>query len=613
MSGEHQVEVKKDGSKPKVSLREFKTLRPYLSRYRWRYFWGFVCLITVDAAQIIIPQFIRRAVDLISAGNFSWSRILFLSLWMIGVMTVISAGRFLWRYFIHGSSRRIETEMREQLFDHLLTLSWDFYQKNKIGDLMARSINDLNAVRMAIGMGLVALVDFIVMATSILIIIFIQDARSAALAVIPLPLVTLLILFFGSAVGKRFRWAQEAYSKMSDTVQETFAGIRVVKSFVKEGWFIKKFADTNDDYRRANMELTKLFGFFFPFVSFLSGLTVLIMLLIGGVRVVEGYMSPGSLVALFRYLQMLIWPLMGAGFTVTMIQRGAVSLHRVNEVMNAKPSISSPAEPKPAPDIAGIRPAALPAIEIKNLNFAYSGGTSVLADINLTVERGQWLGIMGRTGSGKSTLIKTLPRMVDPPRGTVFVFGLDVREWDLERLRSLFASAPQDSYLFSDSIKNNIGYGLEAPAEEAVKKAADISALEKDLETFNSGWETLIGERGLTLSGGQKQRVALSRALMMDSEILILDDSLSAVDAETEQRILAGMLRERQGRTTIIISHRVSTLRHADRIAVLDQGRISEYGKPRELLARSGYYARMAALQQLDGREDAAFVEGGFG
>jgi ATP-binding cassette subfamily B protein len=502
--------------------------------------------------------------------------------------------------------------MRERLFDHLLTLSWDFYQKNKIGDLMARSINDLNAVRMAIGMGMVALVDFIVMATSILIIIFVQDARSAALAVIPLPLVTLLLLLFGGAVGKRFRWAQEAYSKMSDTVQETFAGIRVVKSFVKEWWFIKKFADTNDDYRRANMELVKLFGVFFPFVSFLSGLTVLIMLLVGGIRVVEGYMSPGSLVALFRYLQMLIWPLMGAGFMVNIIQRGTVSLRRVNEVMGTKPSISSPAEPKAAPDTAPLD--GLPAITIKNLTFSYSGGASVLENITLTVERGQWLGIMGRTGSGKSTLIKSLPRMIDPPPGTVFVFGLDVRDWDLERLRSIFAPAPQDSYLFSDSIKNNIAYGLEAPAEEAVKKAAEIAALEKDLEGFTSGWETLIGERGLTLSGGQKQRVALSRALMMDSEILILDDSLSAVDAETEQRILAGLLRKRKGRTTIIISHRVSTLRHADRIAVLDQGRIAEYGTPGELLARSsGYYARMAALQRLDAEEAAAFGEGGFG
>jgi ATP-binding cassette subfamily B protein len=518
---------------------------------------------------------------------------------MIAVMAVIAAGRFLWRYFIHGSSQRIETEMREKLFAHLLSLSWDFYQKNKIGDLMSRSISDLNAVRMAIGMGLVALVDFIVMATSILIIMFIQDADSALLAVIPLPFITLLILIFGNAVGKKFRWAQEAYSKMSDTVQETFAGIRVVKSFVKENWFIKKFADTNDDYRAANMSLTRIFGFFFPLVSFLSGLTIVIMLLIGGIRVVEGSMSPGSLVALFRYLQMLIWPIMGAGFMVNMIQRGAVSLSRVNEVMNTQPSIQQSAENRIAEAPLN---GEIPAVEIQDLSFLYGdpSGIPALNHINLTVRRGEWLGIMGHTGSGKSTLIKALTRMIDPPPGTIKIFGLDVREWDIAALRKLFAAAPQDSYLFSDSIRNNIGYGLVSPSEETLKNAASVSALDKDLENFNSGWETLVGERGLTLSGGQKQRVALSRAVIMESEFLIMDDSLSAVDAETEQRILAELIRTRQGKTTIIISHRVSTLRSADKIAVLEKGGICEYGSPRELLSGGGFYARMAALQQLD-------------
>jgi ATP-binding cassette subfamily B protein len=386
---------------------------------------------------------------------------------------------------------------------------------------------------------------------------------------------------------------------MSDTAQETFAGIRVVKSFVKEPWFIKKFADTNDDYRKVNMELIRIFGFLFPFVSFLSALTILIMLVAGGVRVVEGYMSPGSLVALFRYLQMLIWPLMGAGFMVNMIQRGAVSLSRVNEVLETKPSIQSPPEGKIVP--AEERAAAPRAVEIRGLTFSYAGEAAVLKDLTLSIRRGEWLGIMGRTGSGKSTLIKTLCRLVDPPAGTVLIFGQDVRDWDLEILRSLFAAAPQDSYLFSDSIKNNIAYGLEAPAEGRVKKAAEHSALEKDLENFHDGWETQIGERGLTLSGGQKQRVAVSRALVLESEFLILDDSLSAVDAETERRVLTGLLRERKGKTTIIISHRASTLRHADSILVLEEGRVSEYGSPGELLSRQGFYARMAALQQLEG------------
>ncbi|GHU89354.1 ABC transporter [Spirochaetia bacterium] len=584
-----------------ASLREFRTLLPYLSRYRGRYILGFLCLIIVDAAQVIIPQFIARAVDLVSSGEADMRRILFLGLYMIGVMAVISVGRFLWRYFIHGSSRRIETEMREHLFDHLLTLSYDYYQKNKIGDLMARSINDLNAVRMSIGMGLVALVDFIVMAVSILVIIFIQDARSALFAVIPLPLITLLILIFGNTVGKMFLRAQETYSAMSDTVQETFAGIRVIKSFVNEWWFIKKFADTNDDYRDANMDLTKLFGFFFPLVSFLSGLTTLILLLVGGIRVVEGYMSPGGLVALFRYLQMLIWPLMGAGFMVNMIQRGAVSLKRINEVLQTVSSIMSPANPRAPSVFSDARSNTVPAVEISGLSFAYEGGGGGLSDISLSVPQGSMLGIMGRTGSGKSTLIKTLTRTIDPPALTVKVFGLDVREWDLSQLRGLFGVTPQDSYLFSDSIKQNIGYGLAEPAESLLKKAAETAALEKDFESFNQGWDTLIGERGLTLSGGQKQRVAIARSLILYPEILILDDSLSAVDAETEKRILTGLLKERQGKTTIVISHRVSTLRNADRIAVLDKGRLCEYGSPRELAGLpGGFYARMAALQHLD-------------
>ncbi|MDR2759981.1 MAG: ABC transporter ATP-binding protein/permease [Spirochaetaceae bacterium] len=590
----------------KLSLREFKTLFPYFKRYRLRYFWGFICLVVTDAAQMAIPQFTRIAVDLISSGHFNWYAILALGGGMVAVMAVLSGGRFLWRYFIHGSSRRIEAELRERLFAHLLTLSYDFYQKNKIGDLMARATNDLNAVRQAISMGLVAFVDGTMMAVAILVIVFIQDSATALPAVIPLPLITALILLFGNAVGKRFQRAQETYSNMSDTVQETFAGIRVIKSFVKEWWFIKKFADTNDDYREANMALVKIFGVFFPLISFLSGLTTLIVLLVGGGRVVEGVMSPGDLVALFSYLQMLIWPLIGAGFMVNMIQRGAVSLARVNEILKTVPTIRSPENPGKAPLLSGEK-----AVELRHLSFSYIEGDRVLDDLCLTIRRGTVVGILGRTGSGKSTLIKTLTRMVDPPEGSVFIYGLDVREWGLDELRSLFGVTPQDSYLFSDSIQQNIRYGLEkAPAgggDEGplLKKAVTLSAMDRDLETFHQGWDTVIGERGLTLSGGQKQRVSISRAVIGSPDILILDDTLSAVDAETEKRVLTGLLEERRegagrpARTTIIVSHRVSALSYADQIIVLEKGRISEYGSPQELAVRGGFYARMAALQQL--------------
>ena len=613
----------KAGDKTRSPLKEFRTLLPYLRRYRLKYAMGFLCLLAVDAAQVVIPQFLRRAVDIISDGGFRIAQVLVPALSMIGLMGLVSLGRFFWRYFIHGSARRIETEIRKNLFDHLLSLSYDFYQKNKIGDLMARATNDLNAVRESIGMGLVALIDGTLMTAAILVIIFLQDTRTAAWAVLPLPLITLLILFFGKAIGRRFRRAYEAYSALSDAVQETFAGIRVIKSFVKEWWFIKKFAGMNDNYRDANMGLVKLFGVFFPFVSFLSGLTVLIVLLVGGIRVTQGIMSPGDLVALFRYLQMLIWPLMGAGFVVNLIERGAVCLGRVNEVMRTVPAIRSPEMPA-----RSSAEGAEPLILLRKLSFEFPGGTKALDDINLTIKKGTVTGILGRTGAGKTTLIKAVTRMIDPPPGTVFIKGVESAAWDLPAMRRLFAVTPQDSYLFSDSIKNNIAYGLDqrmtrdSPAapcapvrdssddryDEILKQAAAIAALQKDFPVFRTGWDTLIGERGLTLSGGQKQRTAIARSIAAEREILILDDSLSSVDAETEKSILDGLFelgreKARLGKdfTMIIVSHRVSALGRADEVIVLEKGKIVEQGSPSELAARGGFYARTAALQRLGG------------
>jgi ATP-binding cassette, subfamily B, multidrug efflux pump len=521
---------------------------------------------------------------------------------MLLVALVISASRFLWRYFIHGSSRRIETQMRDALFSHLMDLPSAYFQANKTGDLMARATNDLGAVRQALGMGFVTFFDGVFMTGAILIVMFAQSPKIALLTVAPLPIITALILLFGGMVGKRFQHVQELYSRLSDISQETMAGIRVVKSFVVEERFAADFSESNDRYGEASLLLAKIFSFFFPLISFLSGLTTVILLLAGGQAVIGNRMSPGDIVAMLAYLEMLIWPMISAGFTVNMLQRGAASLKRVNEVMAAAPE-SSEAR-------GALREAVSSSVEIRNLDLTYPGASApALSGVSIHLGEGSTLGILGRVGSGKSTLLKVLPRLVEPPAGTVFIGGIDVREMGLGALRRSFGFVPQDSFLFSDTVEANVRFAAPDISEERFKRVVAIAAINREVELFPNGWSTLVGERGLTLSGGQKQRIAIARALAVDPDILVLDDALSAVDAETETAILSALLEERRGRTNILVSHRVSTLRNADLIAVLDEGRVTQRGTHEELLAESeGFYAEMARLQEL---EDSVAGRGG--
>ncbi|MDR0551243.1 MAG: ABC transporter ATP-binding protein/permease [Spirochaetaceae bacterium] len=578
-------------------MNNIKVLFPYLKIYRIRYLAGFLCLILVDAAQMLIPQYIKNAVNIITSGAFEFKQILYISLLMIGTMFIIASGRFLWRYFIHGSSRRIETALRGRLFSHLLCLSDDFYQRNKIGDLMARATNDAGAVRMAVGWGLVGLVDGTIMMAVILIIIFVQNGQTAALAVMPLPFITLLIVLFGKAIGPRFMKAQAAYSNMSDAVQESFAGSRVIKSFVKENFFVNNFAAANDEYKETNLNVVRLHGFFFPFVTFLSGLTMLIVTYAGGMRVMLGTMTAGGFVALFSYIQMLIWPVFGAGFTVNMIQRGLVSLKRINEILSTEPSVKSEVEFAPA---GWKENTGLPVIEFRNVSFSYIPGKPALSNISFSLPAGKWLGILGRTGAGKSTLLKLITRLEDPPHNSVFVYGVCVHSIPLPALRGIFAVSPQDSYLFSDTIRNNILYGTDGSASDSgISSIISLAALDRDIAEFVEGDAALIGERGLTLSGGQKQRLSIARAAIMEAEVLMLDDSLSACDADTERRILTALAESRRGKTTVIVSHRISAFRNADYVAVLENGALTEFGAPQELLKTGGFYAQTARLQQL--------------
>jgi len=572
-------------------VRELTTLLPYMKQYRLRYLAGFLLLVITSGGQMVIPQILKGAVDTIAGGSYRAADLRAPLGALLGTAFVIACARFGWRHFIHGTSRRIEAELREKLFGHLMDLHTGFFAGRKTGDFMARMTNDMHAVRMASGMAIVALTDGVFMTLTILIILFRQSPELTAYIIMPLPLITGLIIFLGSFVGKKFRKVQETFAKLSENAQESIAGIRVIASYVKEDYFVRKFAEDNDAYRRANMDLVRTWGLFHPAVAFLSGLTGVLLLYVGGRAVLEGRLSPGGFVAFFSYLEMLIWPMIGAGFTVNLLQRGAAAQGRINEILRAKPEIFSPP--------AGIRRPPRGGVEVRDLTFSYGNGAApILRGVDFSVAAGSTLGILGRTGSGKSTLVSLLPRLYDPPKGTVFIDGEDILAYDLHILRGSFGVVPQDTFLFSATIGENIEFGADGPlSPRELRDLAEISTIAEDVEGFPGGYHTEIGERGLTLSGGQKQRIAISRALARNPRILVLDDALSAVDSDTEEKILSRVLARREGKTSIIISHRIRALSRCDRIIVLGGGRVLQQGTHGELLGVPGLYREIHQLQ----------------
>ncbi|MBN2659134.1 MAG: ABC transporter ATP-binding protein [Spirochaetales bacterium] len=578
-------------------LNEYKTVTPYLKKYWYSYVSGLLFLFLTNAGQLMIPQVLRKSVDAIYLGDFSDSFILRNTLFILGLAVLVAVGRFFWRFFIQGASRRIEAALRLRLFDHLLLLGHNFFSSHKTGDIMTRATNDLNHVRMATGMALIAFADGLFMSLAILIILFRQNSMLAGLTILPLPIITFIILFFGKMLGPLFRKVQNRFSALSGHVQESLSGIRVIKAFNREDYFAGEFEKKNDDYKDANMSLVKIWGLYFPIISFLSGVSTVLLLVFGGQAVIAGSFSPGDFTAFLSYLGMLVWPLLGAGFTVNMIQRGGASLKRINEILDSEPLIRNAGEP-----IDRIRSSE---IIVENLTYTHPGADKpVLEDISFNLKEGEILGILGRTGSGKSTLLNLLTRQYDPPEWSILLDGVDIRMYEINALRRYFGVVPQENFLFSTTIEENISFGIPGADHQAVQAAAQLSTIDRDVEAFPRKWETEVGERGVTLSGGQKQRVAISRALILDPPVLVFDDALSAVDTETESKILKHLLQERAGKTSIVVSHRISTLQYADKVIVLEKGKIVESGTPAELIIHEGIYSDIARLQNFSAPEE---------
>jgi ATP-binding cassette subfamily B protein len=551
---------------------------------------GMGALVLKDVFGATIPLAIKYAIDSVTGGE-PLSRLYWFCVALLGLTAMKGFFMYQMRVILVGISREVEYDLRGDLFWKLTTLDGRFFHRYRTGDLMARATNDINAVRMMLGPALMYWVENVLTFVLAVAVMMWVDWRLTLWALAPAPLISVAVIFFGQRIHYRSQRIQRLVSDISSRVQENFSGVRVVRAYVQEEAEVAHFEELNRGFVSENIHMARLSSMFMPALQAMVGLTFLAVLWAGGLRLLAGEITLGSFVMFNTFMGLLVWPLIAFGWVVNLTQRGRVSLERLREILDAEPGIAAPAGAAAMPKGAGI--------EFEGVRVAFEG-REALAGIDLRVAEGETVAVVGRTGSGKTTLVHLAPRMLDATEGVVRLDGVDVRELDPAELRRMMGFVPQETFLFSGTVAENIAFGRPDATREEILRAAELAGLDADLATFPNGLETVVGERGLTLSGGQKQRTAIARAVLRDPRILILDDALSAVDTVTEEKILSRLRGFMSGRTTILISHRVSTVRQADRIVVLDQGRIVEMGTHAELIGRDGYYAELDRRQSLE-------------
>jgi ATP-binding cassette subfamily B protein len=574
-------------------MNDLRKFALYFRPYKKSLFVGVFCILASVLVGVLEPIYVGRAVDSLGAGP-TWGTITRFALIIIGVRVVSGIFLYLQRNILIGMSRHVEYDLRQDFYAHLQRQPLTFFQEHRTGDLMARATNDLAAVRQLAGPMVMYTLQTVFVVLIILPLMLRISVRLTLLLFVTMPLVSLTVKYFGQQVHVRFEKIQEFFSHITARAQENISGVRVVRAYAQEDAEVEAFKGLNREYATRNLALVRISAVMRPLIQFVIGLGMVLIVWYGGVLAVRGEMTRGQFVEFTLFLMRLVWPLIALGYVANLYQRGTASLKRMNAIFAAEPAI------KDAPAVKG-QPPVRGRIEFRNLTFAYGEHSpAVLRDVDLTIEAGQTVAFVGRTGSGKSTLMNLLPRVVEPPPGTVFVDGVDVRDYPLAQLRAAFGYVPQETFLFSETLAENVAFGVEKSSRAEVEWAAEIAGLADDVREFPEGFETLVGERGITLSGGQKQRTAIARAVMRQPRILILDDALSAVDTYTEEKILGrlrGVMRER---TSLIVSHRISTVRDADLICVLDEGRVVERGTHEELLGAGGEYANLYERQLLE-------------